>query len=145
MTLRDDLLAPLNHARALVDGLGLRPYVVTLIRRVWSGATVGDGIATDTRLTLFPNPKVRNVSLKEIAGSAGTFQDGDLVIGPITPFNGTIGYTPEQLRPVSSDGRTQLFYELAGPSGTKLCTLVEANFDRAMHYTVYVRRVRQTP
>jgi len=239
-TLRDKVLPPINQARGIMGRLGFRPYTFAVIRRVWSGRSVGTGSAQDTRLAIAPDYKIRLVSLQEVTSDAGTLRDGDWRIGPLTPavavikghvkqigtgtgtvavsqsvlptgvtqgkwrlvveittsgpvgtgafrysadggttfstpaaiaatfqiasigvlltFSGTfvlgdtysvkgvsVGYTPQQLRPSTVLDNIQTFYELVGPEGTLLCTLVRYDTDRALRNTLYVRRTRLTP
>jgi hypothetical protein len=58
VALRDELLASVDGARQLVDDLGLRTHRVTLRRRTWSGAQVGEGTYTDLDRPLRPTPKI---------------------------------------------------------------------------------------
>lgn len=85
LTTRDRVLPALDRARAKLDALGFRAYEVTVRTRTWSGDYVGDGVATDADLVLAPNYRVRDVSAREIAASAGTLRQGDLSIARITP------------------------------------------------------------
>ena len=108
MTLATRLLPALNRARTKLDTFGLRRYTVTVRTRTWSSGEVGRGTPTDSDLTLEPNPKVREKD------------DRTLEISHITPSNGTIGYTMEQLRPLNApeEGASEFFYVVTGPNGT---------------------------
>jgi hypothetical protein len=71
---------------------------------------------------------------------------GVFTLGDTYSVNGTsVGYSPTQLRPTTSYDGIQFFYELTGPEGVLMCTLVRADFDRALRETLYVRRTRLTP
>lgn len=84
-SLREHTLPLVNRARATVERVWYRPYQCTVITRQWAGRRVGEGLFTDTRLTIVPSFKTRLVSLQEVAGDAGTLRDGDFRIGPVTP------------------------------------------------------------
>jgi len=107
VSLAVNLLPVLNSARTLVADLGLRRYTVTRRLRTWSGGMVGMGQPTDVDLVLTPNPKVREID------------ENTVKVSHITPSNGTIGYTLDQLRPLSAPepANQEFFYILNGPNG----------------------------
>jgi hypothetical protein len=86
---------------------------VTLRRRIWSGATVGEGAPTNQDIVLTPAPKVRlakpNAGQECGTMSGGTIRTRVYHIDKITPryqdSSGAVGgYTPEQLRMVVPAG-----------------------------------------
>jgi len=107
VTLASDLYSVLNDARTLPADLGLRRYTVTRRLRTWSGGMVGMGQPTDDDLVLSPNPKVREID------------ENTVKLTHITPSDGTIGYTLDQLRPLSAPepANQEFFYILNGPNG----------------------------
>lgn len=118
MSFRKDILEIANDIRRDVPaGLDLRQQnKLEIIRRVWAGGKPGsDGGKSDTTLELVERYKVRQLSTREIAGSGGVFETGDLRIGPITPSNGAgVGYTVAQLAP-DGGGNVEVIYKLSGP------------------------------
>lgn len=240
MTVRDKVLKPLEKARAKIDKIGFRRYAVALNSRTWSGTEVSEGTPTDAPLVAFaPAPRVRLVSLREVAASGGTYRDGDFRIDRVTPAyanragfvvangSGSVatqmlippsgvthgrfpcvvqiaadggpgtgaqfvlstdggatfgppvamgatydvpnlgtrlafaggfltgetyafnlacgGYTPQQLRPSTTARNQEFVYVLTGDEGAFECTLVRADADRALGYSLVVRRSRATP
>ena len=144
MTVRDNVLVPLDAARAVIAGLGLRRYAVTVRTRTWSGGAPGAGDASNADLVLTPTPRVRALSTREVASSGGTFESGDYRIDKITPAYAGGGYTPEQLSPVPAADQ-DVVVVLAGDDGTKVCTIVGSSHDRAFGYSLIVRPRRETP
>ena len=87
MTFRDDLLDDIDEIREIPGELGLRLFTVEVFRRDWSGERPGLGTGYDTVTSVLVgtyNPKVTQVSSRDIIASAGQYQDQDLRIGPIT-------------------------------------------------------------
>lgn len=147
MAVRDNVLKPIDKARAIVANLGLRRYTVTIRRRAWSGGAPGAGVATHTDLLLSPTPRVRALAPREVASSGGTYEEGDYRVDKITPtFLGPPpgGYTPAQLNP-EPGAAEDVVVVLAGDDGTKVCTIVGAPADRAFGYELIVRPRREAP
>lgn len=148
MTVRDNILPLLNNARTKLVALGgvcYRTNAVTIRRRVWSGSRVGEGSVTNTDLVITPRPRVEDVSGREIAGSGGTYQDGDIKIHKITPAYSGGGYTPAQLYPAVTTDNEEIVVVLVGSAGTTICTIVDVKFDAALGYQLVVRPRRETP
>lgn len=147
MAVRDNILVPLDAARSIIAGLGLRRYTVTVRRRAWSGGQPGAGTATNTDLVLSPTPRVRTLAPREVAASGGTYEEGDYRVDKITPaFLGPPpgGYTPAQLHP-EPGAAEDVVVVLAGDDGAKVCTIVGAPADRAFGYELIVRPRREAP
>lgn len=114
MTLRDDLLDDIDEIREIPGEIGLRLFTVQVFKRVWSGDRPGLGTDTDTITSVLIgtfNPKVTQVSSRDVIASAGQYQDQDLRIGPITPskvdvpiFDPPVGVQP-----------MEVFFKLVGP------------------------------
>lgn len=153
MTLRTDLLPVIESLRAIPGALGFRPYTsVTLRTRTWSGAEPGDGTATDVTLALTTGGqpvKVRQISSREVAASAGRYTEADFVVGPLTPQHdapggGTAGYTPAQLNPSSSARNVERHVVLIGPGETSSeWIIVGEMLDRALRYMLTIRRTER--
>ena len=146
------VLYAVDRARSRCALTGCHVYTIKIRRRLWSGARVGEGSATDTDLDLVyaggGSPSVRTVSTRQVASSGGTFREGDFEISEITPRYTTPvsgGYTPTQLNPTVALDNEECFYVLLGPEGEIHCTPVKFVFDDACHYVVYVRPRRETP
>jgi hypothetical protein len=90
MTDRDDALADIDSARADIAAVGLYRYGLTVRQRRWTGQRPGDGTAIPTDLAILPRPKVRVLSLREVAASGGTYREGDYWVTGITPAFGVL-------------------------------------------------------
>jgi hypothetical protein len=90
MTLRDRLQAVAERVRGIPDTLGMRPWSILVRKRTWSGERVGIGLPVDVDVPLHvyfgrANPRIQEVTSKDIVASGGTFTTGDIKVGPITP------------------------------------------------------------
>jgi hypothetical protein len=147
--LRQHLNRVAERIRALPVRLGERPTTVTIEVREWSGRRVGDGSLMSTTSTVItPAPKVREVSLREIAGSGGRYEAGDVRVGPITPAYdtgvATGGYTSAQLAPLMTRNALEVVYVLAGwMAGEYLRTDLES--DKSHQFYLVLRKNRATP
>ena len=125
MSFASDLRADLDDVRAIPGDLGLRPYTVNLVTRVWTGARVGMGTSTTTRTALLvggQNPHVTQVTQQDI--TAGGYSAGDFKVGPLTPPFVGGGYATTDLDPPQDGSAREVWYELTGPSpATTLQTL----------------------
>jgi len=124
MTLRDGVLPIISAGWALVEAFGFAPYTVTIRTRTWSSGKVKLGTTSDADLTLSPNPQV-------------TEADGDKVLElfGITPSNGTIGHTPEQLNPSLVAG-VEYYYVVTGPNGTHNYSVASLDTSDPVEYKV---------
>lgn len=146
-TLRDQLLSLVSGLRQIPADLGFRRYGLTVRVSTWSGAEPGLGIATNSDVTISPKPDVRFVSVKEIAASGGTYQEGDFFVSKITPYFAgppAGGYTPAQLRPAVSADNQDVVYVLTGDEGAIECALIEEHLGKprgsALRYALVLRR-----
>ena len=106
MSDRDDFRALADEIRGdIPDGLGLRSVAVYILFRSEAGAKRPGmpGTVTDrwTRISNNgKNPKVSEVSSKDVVASGGQYVAGDIKIGPFTPvFFETQGNLPESYDP----------------------------------------------
>lgn len=154
-TLRDNLLSVVDGLRQLPQAFGLRRYAVTIRRRLWSGAFIGDGTPTNVDIVLTPIPRVRNSFataslrpdvLQYLLANGNVVDDRIYKIDRITPAyvnNGvTGGYTPQQLRvePPIDPQNVETIVVLVGDDGQKReCVQVLFEQDRAFGYSMLVK------
>lgn len=158
MSLRTAALRLVDVGRSLLgpDVTDMRPTVAQIIVRTWTGGDVGRHDPIDDpveSITLPLYSKVRAVTQREIAGSGGRFEDGDVVLGPITPQypmpDGTVaGFTEIQLRPKAAQG-TEIVYKFEQQEGhaTGLVgeyVLIEFKRDKALRFELVLGRARTT-
>lgn len=87
---------------------------------------------------------MRDVNQREIAGSGGRYEAGDVKVGPFTPLHAGGGYTPEQLAPVVTVNGVEILYVLAGGLSGEY-KRIDIETDRALSYWLVLRRKRSTP
>ena len=154
MTLRDDLLPKIEALRAIPGQLGFRPYTSVALRtRTWSGAEPGDGTPSDENLALETGGqpvKVRQISAREVQASAGRYTAADFTVGPLTPQHdapggGTAGYTADQLDASSTARNVERHVVLTGSGeASSEWLIVGSQLDRALRYTLTIRRTERT-
>jgi hypothetical protein len=158
-TPRDNLLYAVDKCRTVLGPtvMDLRPTSISVITRNWSdGTDSGDGFPSDTTLTLPNYTKVRHLSQREIAQSGGVYEDGDIIVGPITPqytspVDGvtTGGFTEAQLAPSVTAPAGEVVYRVAQQSGATGLSgdyaRVEIRRDRTLRMMLVLRRMRTTP
>lgn len=158
MSLGDDLLEIVDDGRSLLgpNDLDLRPTTVTIITRRWSGGARGEGYSTDlTTLTLPNYTKVRHEKPpNEITGSGGSYEVGNITVGPITPRfvdsqGSARGFTEADLAPLVTDQAVETIYRVAGQvTGGGIngdYTRVDLQRDRRLRYMLLLVRDRTTP
>jgi hypothetical protein len=143
MTLRDDLLPALTAIRGNVRGsLGLDLYSVAIEVKEWSGAEIGEGVATTTSTAITEGgghrPKARWLSSEEVA--IGGYEDGSIEIGPITPSHAGGGTALTALLPTLTNGTARLL--LTGP---RYPTGVYCQVKRITHDTPFRIMITATP
>ncbi len=136
--------------------LDIRPTRIDIVTRTWAGPRRGanPGQYTDAVTSLPTYTKARHVTQREIAQSGGRYEEGDVIVGPITPayaatqFQPAGGFTEQQLAPRASQG-VEIIYRLtlqAGASGIAgEYELVELRRDKALHFDLVLTRKRTTP
>ncbi len=142
MSLRTSLLAVCEAARSLSgpDFADIRVNFCTIRTRTWSGGLLGSGTSTDVDLVLPPHYPVRRVSSQEVYSSAGFYEVGDVIVDHITPSDGgSVGYTPEQLRPVVTSNDTEILYLLTGSHSGEY-RVIDIRTYRPFTYQLVLRR-----
>lgn len=148
MSLRTSLLGVLDTLRGITgpSGLDLRTSQLTIRTRTYTGGRrTSTAVTTDSDVALPQIYKVRQVTTGEIANSGGRYEDGDIMVGPITPSNGAgVGYTEAQLAPKPSGDGVDVLYLLSGAhAGTY--DRVELRSTEPFSYYLVLRRTRITP
>lgn len=147
MSLRDDILSGvLQNTRPLLANLGFRTNSLSLVIRTWSGGKPGASGATATdsdAVDIYPIPRIRAVSQRDIAGSGGRYQDGDLRADRLSPKNAAGGYDVTDLRPIVSTGQ-EIIYKITGPNEGEY-ELVDIETAQNFQYVLILRRRRITP
>lgn len=152
MSFRTALLARVEKIRGSVPGsLDLRTRTVTVRVTTWSGARPGVGTKTDVDTLLRNgtfNPKVVEVSSKDVVASGGKYQSGDLKIGPLTPEYAVGGTAGSTIDPLTTTSARQVRYLLEGPGfpdGGVWCNRVEDDALKNFSTFIVVRRTGQSP
>ena len=127
MTLRDDLIPCVDSARDIINDFGLRPYVVLMRTRTWSGTQPGDGTATDVDVAIAPVPKVSHPSPRLIANSGGTIQEGDRMVSKISA-----SYTEAQLTGNPLAANAEVWWVIDGDLYTIVGVPSKKNFEFRM-------------
>jgi len=159
VSLRDRLLPVADRIRSIAgptklsgnDGLDVRPNSLTITVRTWPGR-LGDTTAgeySDASTTLAPVPRIRSLTSREVAASGGLYEQGDLLVGPITPAYtntdaSTGGYSETDLAPVQSTDSIEVLYLITGPSAGDY-RRIELRRGRAFRYELVLRKKQTTP
>ena len=145
MSFRTAILPVVDEIRSIAGPsmFDIRTTQVTVRTRMWSGARAGVGVPVDADLVLAPHYKVAQLSAREIASSGGRFELEDLRVGPITPKEGTAGYSLAELAPDGANG-VEILYVLSGAHEGEYA-LVQAIKSRPFRYELVLRRRRRTP
>lgn len=120
----------LHGAQKFIDTIGLRPTIVTVRTRTWTGTDARLGTYTDSDLVLSPTPKVTDLG------------NGAINIGPIVPQHARGGYTVAQLNPVAGLAEaapTEILYVVDGPNGTFNYTLVSLETRKPFRYMLNLK------
>lgn len=169
MSFASELLSDLDEIRTEGGELGLRPFLVTIRRRVWTGIRPGLG-AKDYVDTILANytpygssqpVMVRQLTRAEVFASGGAYASRDLKVGPMTPayaasiLNVAGGVDDSILNPAVTSGpqggATQLIWIVSSPSGTYgipaggvVCEL-KGEEATAFHYYCVLRSTGRAP
>ena len=157
MTFRDSMLAVAERLRTKTgpSGFDVRPTALTIVTRTWTGGSVGAAAPNpgtprfvDAVVALPQTYAVRQLRTFEIATSGGRFEQGDMLVGPITPrftsSNGATGGVSEaDLKPPVKAGQ-QVFYQLSGAHAGDY-VLRELRSTNPFGYEVVIARKATTP
>ena len=144
MSFVTDLLKAVDDARKISEDFGVRTNQLTIRKRTWSGAFLEQGTATDEDLVLPARYPIRYVTAQEVNSSAGSYEAGDILVDHITPSDGTVGYTPAQLKPVITTNNVEIIYVLTGAHAGEY-SLVDCRTYRPFTYQLVLRRRASTP
>lgn len=118
MSFRTDLLAVIDQIRRIPGEMDLRQNEVTVIVRTWSGARVGVGTKTDVSTVLKiagdTNPKVSELSQKDIVASGGELTSQDVKIGPFTPDFVGGGIDEDVIDPPTGASPKEVYFKVTG-------------------------------
>lgn len=171
MSLRTALLPALDAISTILGpgALDISPTRLTIITRSWDGGRRNVGRFTDGPVTEIPNwVPIRHVTQREIAGSGGRYEQGDVKIGPVLPAFGdpgcgcppgapvagvpgvSGGFTPEQLNPTVTEEGIEIIYRLTPnhPNTTGIAgdyQLQDFQRDQPFEFYLVVGRERTTP
>ena len=156
MSLRTDLLQVIDSVTNILlptlpdgsAGLDQVPHQVTIIARTWTGGEVGaDGGFSDSVLVLPKKYPIRQLTTREVAGSGGEYEMGDILVEEIVPndvANPGVGYTPAQLAPHGLVDGTEIIYALTGQHAGNY-KRVELRTDDPYEYKLVLRRDETQP
>lgn len=146
----DEVLGP--------SGLDILPTNVAIVTRTWTKGRRGAGAPdayVEAPMQLPQTVTVRHLTTREVASSGGTFEQGDLLVGPIRPpftdENGQPGgFTEEQIKPEVRTQGVEILWRLmptrrdgSGIAGDY--QLIEFRRDSPFYYEVVIGRERTTP
>jgi hypothetical protein len=134
----------------------LRTSQLVIVTRTWAGGfkdadppTPGAPPFTDAEAPLLPIYEVRQLTTREVSGSGGRYEFGDVKVGPITPSfvarDGTPGgYSESELKPDAPSDAVEILYEIMGAhAGTY--ALVSLDSTKPFGYELVLRRRESTP
>lgn len=151
MTFRDDILPALDSVRGVPGELGLRlNSVVVRVKTttgVRPGIVGGTTTTTDTSLKVgggTQNPKVTEVSARDVVASGGLYEAGDYRIGPLTHEWANGGTDLDTVNPTTTTTGREVLYILTGPSFPStgaICKRVSDEVLPNFHISIVVRRM----
>lgn len=132
MTFMDDIRDRAASALGVRDDLGVG-VPVKICTRTWSGATPGEGTATEVLAQILPTPFVVDYSMRANVPEAGNIKQGDLVLKSIAQKNYP---NLSDIDCTSTQKKIQKFYEVDG----KLYRVIHVR-KRVATWEVHVRRL----
>lgn len=117
----DSLVGVVDGLRSsLYPAMGVRQYQVRLVKRVWSGGTVGDGTAAvTTNITLDPQPLVKFTDTPDrLDPGAGC---GRVAAGFATLREVSLQMSEDELFPVLTAGQ-EFYYAIEDAQGQSIST-----------------------
>lgn len=143
----------LDSLRAIPGKMGLHPHKVTVRVRTWAGgsrpAEHGSTFTdVDTVLRVGgQNPKVAQVSQKDVIASGGSYTDRRVKVGPLTPPFPGGGTEYTTLDPPKVASPVEVFWKIEGdgyPPGGSWFTRV-SDEDSALHSYVILQATGEQP
>lgn len=127
MSIVTDNLGVLRGGRQLIQDAGVTNRAIVIRTRTWSGGQTGKGTATDSDLSILPNPTVTELG------------DGSYRIEDITPAYSGGGYRAEQLFPATpSNG--EVYVVMTGPDAfARECRIIDHSFSDPFSYVLIVK------
>jgi hypothetical protein len=158
VSLRTRVLPVFDRLRALAGPthFDLRTTSVAIVSRTWAGGfkdadppLPGGAASSDTVLSLLPIYEVRQLTTREVSGSGGRYEFGDVKVGPVTPSfvarDGTPGgVTESDLKPDVTTDAVEIIYRLVGAHGGEYA-LVSLDSTKPFGYEIVLRRRATTP
>lgn len=148
MGVRDDFRQLADEIRAIAgpDYLDVRPSKLTIVTRTWSGGARDKGSPSDVFLEVPDIYQFDQLATHEISGSAGRYEVGDIIVGPITPnFNSgpdSGGFSESDLKPSVFPGVETIYRVIGQHAGDY--GLVEMRSLEVFSYYLVLRRLRTT-
>jgi hypothetical protein len=150
-SLRDALLPTIQRLRNLSVDFGVRQYQLWLRKVTWSGARVGQGVATTTDAYL-GRPKFREIRSKDVI--AGTpMAEQMFEVGPFTPSHSepsttpdTVAISPDDLSPSQNGTPTEIHFVVKGPgmpTDGALFERVTDSVERPFRYMLTIKAIGQ--
>jgi hypothetical protein len=166
-TFGEDILAPLDAVRAIGGMLNVRPFTVTVTRRVWSGSRPGLPGATHADQTvtlqnlgadgnLYP-VMVEQVSRTDEISSGGQYAARVIKVGPMTPtyaasaFGPAGGFDDNSFDPAPTGQAVEMIWTVTSPNGTfgipDAGTIFEKKGEEAssLSYYIYLQQTGRVP
>lgn len=105
---------------------------------------------SDSDLVLPQQYRIRQISQREIADSGGRYENGDVIVEHITPYDGvSVGFTVAQLKPRVTSDAVERIYIISSddPAGghTGEYDLRELRSWRALSFDLVLKRRENTP
>lgn len=147
MSLKDDLLPLIDNLRGIPGELGFRPFEVWVRKTTYSGPRVGIGASTvvETKLLVGgKNPKVRQITKKDVVAGSQEYAATHYEIGPLTPAFPGGGVDHDVTNPEKTATPTTVMFVLKGPglpAEGVLCQRTRDNSDRPLRSVIYVHTV----
>lgn len=148
--IRDDFRELADEIRTISGPtvFDIRASQLVIRQRTWaSGFRGGDGGFTDVDLPITQIYHFRQLTTREIAGSGGRYEMGDLKIGPITPTFSSMttgGFSEAQLKPTVGTNGVENIFLITGQHAGEY-DIIELQSTKAFSFFVVIRRRRTTP
>lgn len=146
-TFRTVFLDVADTLRALTgpEVFDIRTTKLTVISRNYVGGRRSSQAAyVDSELDLPQIYKIRPLKTNEIADSGGKYEQGDIIVGPITPKGDTLGWTEAELQPKPSQDGLDVIYRCTGAHNGDY-SRVELRSHKPFSYYLILRRRNDTP